>query len=208
MADQFQTEQEAFWAGEFGREYMDRNKGDHLLAANLALFARVLSQTRGIGSVIEFGANIGLNLQAITRLLPRAELAAVEINELAASQLRTNVKATVYCKSILEFEPEREYDLAVSKGVLIHIAPERLDDVYKRLWQASRRYILIVEYYNPTPMEIAYRGHRKRLFKRDFAGDLLQRYSNLHLRDYGFVYHRDSVFPGDDLTWFLLEKEC
>ena len=35
---------------------------------------------------------------------------------------------------------------------------------------------------------------------------MLDQYHNLHLVDYGFVYHRDHNFPQDDLTWFLLEK--
>jgi hypothetical protein len=28
----------------------------------------------------------------------------------------------------------------------------------------------------------------------------------MHLCDYGFVYHRDPLFPQDDITWFLMEK--
>ena len=31
----YQTEQEKFWAGEFGTDYIDRNKGEKLLASNL-----------------------------------------------------------------------------------------------------------------------------------------------------------------------------
>ena len=31
----FKTEQEAFWAGNFGTEYIKRNQGDDLLASNL-----------------------------------------------------------------------------------------------------------------------------------------------------------------------------
>jgi spore coat polysaccharide biosynthesis protein SpsF len=59
----FKTEQEAFWAGEFGNEYIKRNQGDALLAADLALFARALRVARGMGSCIEFDANIGMNLR-------------------------------------------------------------------------------------------------------------------------------------------------
>jgi len=44
------------------------------------------------------------------------------------------------------------------------------------------------------------------LFKRDFAGEMLDRYPALKLLDYGFVYRRDPLFPQDDMTWFLLEK--
>ena len=75
------------------------------------------------------------------------------------------------------------------------------------LWcKASNRYILIGEYYNPTPVTINYRGHDDRLFKRDFAGEMLDKHRNLKLVDYGFLYHRDNYFDQDDINWFLLEK--
>jgi spore coat polysaccharide biosynthesis protein SpsF len=45
------------------------------------------------------------------------------------------------------------------------------------------------------------------LFKRDFAGEMMDRYPDLKLLDYGFVYHRDPAFPDDDITWFLMEKK-
>jgi spore coat polysaccharide biosynthesis protein SpsF len=97
-------------------------------------------------------------------------------------------------------------DLVLVKGVLIHLNPDVLASVYELLRAASSRYICIVEYYNPSPVTIPYRGHTDRLFKRDFAGELLARYPELRLLDYGFVYHGDPNFPQDDLTWFLLEK--
>ena len=40
----------------------------------MALFARILSRTEKVRSVIEFGANIGLNLHALRLLLPDAKL--------------------------------------------------------------------------------------------------------------------------------------
>ncbi|MBV7550115.1 hypothetical protein KW849_27925 [Pseudomonas sp. PDM26] len=56
------------------------------------------------------------------------------------------------------------------------------------------------------PVEAPYRGNSGKLFKRDFAGEMLDRYDDLHLVDYGFDYHRDRQFPVDDITWFVLEK--
>ena len=53
---------------------------------------------------------------------------------------------------------------------------------------------------------VNYRGNSDRLFKRDFAGELMDRYP-LRLIAYGFSYHRDNYFPQDDSTWFLLEKK-
>ncbi|NDB35890.1 MAG: pseudaminic acid biosynthesis-associated methylase, partial [Flavobacteriia bacterium] len=43
--------------------------------------------------------------------------------------------------------------------------------------------------------------------KRDFAGELLDTFPDLRLVDYGFAYKRDTSFPQDDITWFLLEKQ-
>ncbi len=207
MKKDYSTPQEAFWAGEFGNEYVSRNRNEAHVAGNLALFSRILSRTSGIRTAIEFGANIGLNLVALKALLPQAEFSAIEINESAASELEKIGYVDVHRQSILEFGSGPDFDLVLIKGVLIHIHPEKLPEVYDRLYHCSRRYILIAEYYNPTPVAIPYRGHADRLFKRDFAGEMLDRFADLTLLDYGFSYHRDCNFPQDDLTWFLLEKK-
>ena len=91
--------------------------------------------------------------------------------------------------------------------MLIHIHPDHLTTVYDQLYNSSRKYILMAEYYNPSPVSVNYRGHEDRLFKRDFAGEIMDRYSDLKLIDYGFAYHRDPVWPQDDITWFLMEKK-
>ena len=201
----FETEQEQFWAGEFGTEYAGRNAGPHWVASNAALFSRVLQRTHGVGSVLEVGANTGLNLRALRSLLPDADLGAVEINPAAAKQLREWGECEVFEESALDFRPSRSYDLTFVKGVLIHINPDRLPDVYRLLVEASTRYVLVAEYYNPAPVEVPYRGHEGKLFKRDFAGEMMDAHG-LRLVDYGFVYRRDPNFPQDDLTWFLMEK--
>ena len=209
MQTEFKTEQETFWAGAFGDEYVDRNKNEHLVSGNIALFAKILACTGNVRSVFEFGANIGLNLIAIKHLLPNALLSAVEINKKAAAELKKVLKeAVVYHKSFLDFSLDTppHTDFVLIKGVLIHINPDMLPQVYQSLYSLSKRYICIVEYYNPTPVSVSYRGHEDRLFKRDFAGEMMDKYQDLRLVDYGFVYHRDSNFPLDDLTWFLLEK--
>jgi pseudaminic acid biosynthesis-associated methylase len=203
---QFKTEQEKFWAGEFGDEYIGRNQGADVDAANLAFFSRILERTQTVRSAIEFGANIGLNLKALRALRPGVALSAVEINLKAAAELEKLGGIKVYPQSILDFVPDQERDFSLIRGVLIHINPDSLPEVYDRLYKSSSRYICIAEYYNPTPVEVPYRGNREKLFKRDFAGEMLDRYPGLKLVDYGFAYHRDVNFPQDDLTWFLLEK--
>jgi pseudaminic acid biosynthesis-associated methylase len=199
------TEQEDFWAGEFGDRYIERNCDARIVAANMSLFSRILGKVGAIDSAIEFGANIGLNLRALRELFPRVRLSAVEINARAVRELRRIPNVAVHHQSIQEFAPQETHDLAFTKTVLIHIDPIDLPKTYDLLYQSGQRYICIAEYYNPTPVEVLYRGHRSRLFKRDFAGEMLDRFPDLSLVDYGFVYHRDAS-PQDDLNWFLFGR--
>ncbi len=206
MAVEFTTEQEAFWAGDFGDRYIDRNRDERLLASRTAMLSRLLASAGTIGSAVEFGANIGLNLRVLRQLVPGASLSAIEINPSAVEALRALDGVVVHHGSIVDEHVTEPHDLAFTSGVLIHISPDQLGQVYDNLYAGSRRYIAVAEYYNPTPVSVPYRGHQDRLFKRDFAGELMDRFPDLELRDYGFWYHRDPNFAADDITWFLLEK--
>lgn len=194
-----------FWAGDFGDEYISRNCSERLEKANWCMFSDALHKTNGdFDNMIELGANIGLNIEAIKRIYPHIKAAAVEINEKAFSRL-LKVADVAYNCNLFDSRITGQYDLAFTKGVLIHINPDDLQAAYKRLFDLSRRYILICEYYNPKPVEIEYRGEKGKLWKRDFAGEMMDAYP-LRLVDYGFVYHRDE-WPQDDVTWFLMEKK-
>ena len=78
--------------------------------------------------------------------------------------------------------------------------------IYELLYKTSKKYICIAEYYSPYPDGVEYRGYRDKLFKR-FAGEMLDKFKDLRLVDYGFIYHRDAIFPLGDVNWFLLEKK-
>ena len=202
----YHTPQESFWAGEFGDEYAERNVGENLVASNIALFSRVLGYTNNVKSVLELGANIGLNLIAIHSLLPSAAITGIEINAKAHLIMSKLNFVEAVQTSLFNLQTDRKWDFVFTKGVLIHLAPDMLQETYEVLYNSSSRYIFICEYYNPVPTEVKYRGHDSVLFKRDFAGEIMDTYPDLRLVDYGFVYHRDSNFPGDDLNWFLMEK--
>lgn len=205
----YKTEQEQFWSGDFGNEYISRNKGDELLASNIHFFSDILKHTQGIEEkgIIEFGCNIGMNLVAIRTLFPQIRLGGVEINQKATTILKEKVpEIEIYQDSILEYKADTKYSLSLIKGVLIHINPDELSIAYEKLYESSDKYICIAEYYNPSPVEIKYRGFENKLFKRDFAGEFLEQYPDTRLVDYGFVYHRDNNFTQDDITWFLISK--
>jgi spore coat polysaccharide biosynthesis protein SpsF len=203
----FKTPQEEFWSGEFGNDYIHRNESESLLASNLNFFSQALKSTFQPKSFFEFGANIGMNLKALKLLYPNAKIGGIEINEKAYQELRKLVDSNNVIKgSIFDLNLKEKYDCSLIKGVLIHINPDMLQNVYEKLYETSKKYILICEYYNPSPVTINYRGHKDRLFKRDFAGEFLEKYKDCQLIDYGFSYKGDPNFPQDDITWFLIEK--
>jgi pseudaminic acid biosynthesis-associated methylase len=204
----FKTDQENFWAENFGNEYIERNQGAQLLASNLNFFSKALAHAGQIKSCLEFGANIGMNLHALKLLYPLIELKGIEINKLAADELSKILgPENVFIGSIFDADIMAKVELSLIKGVLIHINPEMLQAVYQKLYDASSKYVLIAEYYNPFPVAIPYRGHTDRLFKRDFAGEFLEKFPDTELVDYGFAYKKDSAFPQDDITWFLIKKK-
>lgn len=199
---------EEFWKGEFGIEYAKRNTG--LVARNAVFFAKALLPVMGIRqpqSVLELGCGTGQNLEALQLLLgTQTELEGIEINEQAAKACKVGI---IHVRSLLGLTGStwlRTWDLVLTKGVLIHQPPEELPRIYDMMYRASNRYIFIAEYYNPTPVEVEYRGHQGVLWKRDFAGELMDQHPDVKLVDTGFAYHR-APQPQDDLTWFLLEKQ-
>jgi len=199
----YKTEQENFWATKFGDEYIDRNQNWMI---NTPFFSKVLDRTNNVVSIIEFGCNIGLNLRAINLLKPEAKLTGVEINKKAVDILRNDTDFDIVHSSIFDYKIQGLFDMSMVRGLLIHINPDMLNVVYEKLYQSSKRYILIDEYYNLTPVSIDYRGESDKLFKRDFAGEMLEKYPDLELVDYGFNYHRDNNFYKEDTNWFLLRK--
>ncbi len=199
------NEQEEFWAFEFGDDYISRNESIQLFNSNLDFFSKIFA---GLESkpdeILEIGANIGMNIKALQQILPKTNFTAIEINEKACEELR-KIECDVIEGSIFEIELEKKFNLVFTKGVLIHLSPEKLIEAYDKIYSWSSKYILLAEYYNPTPVMIPYRGEYEKLFKRDFAGEMLDRFPLLQLHKYGFVYHRDTS-PQDDINWFLLEK--
>lgn len=205
MSDQSTTE---FWSGDFGDSYASRNVGR--VEANIAFFSRVLpehlitaTKTR-IKSAVELGCGTGENLMALWKMIPSVSLFGIEVNESSADKCKvgTITRGSFLTKKILP------RDLSFTKGVLIHIAPPDLPLAYEKLYEASRKYILIAEYHNPTPVEVGYRGHRGKLWKRDFAAELWAAYPDLKLVSTGFAWKHDPAGSQDDLTWFLFRKKA
>lgn len=203
------NEQVAFWRGAFGNGYIDRNNADaEALGARRLMWQRILSPLdRPPSSILEVGANIGLNLRALAELVP-AELHAVEPNAKARTVLAGSGVLPAWrihdgTAAALPLA-DRIVDLVFTSGVLIHIAPDDLLASCREIHRVSSRYVACIEYFNPVPVEIPYRGHSGFLFKRDFGSFWADHFPDLDLVDYGFFWKRATGL--DDLTWWLFRK--
>ena len=195
------SEQEIFWSGEFGDNYFERNSDHNMFYC----FTKILfNNSISIKSVIELGANVGINLDTLKILYPGIKTFGVEINKKAFSKLEKNHSA--HNGSIYDFSINEKFDLTLSSGVLIHQDPSMLEDFYEKLFNLSKKYILLNEYHSPYPVELEYRGNKGKLFKRDFGKHLLSFYPQLKLVDYGFFWGHDPLYIGEDSNWFLFEK--
>jgi pseudaminic acid biosynthesis-associated methylase len=210
MVKSLANTQEKFWKGVFGIKYKSRNESTILKTSNKFFFKKCLKKTQKnkIKSMIEFGPNIGLNIIALQKILKLKKIRGVEINKIAYENLAKLKDVEAINKSVSSYKSKNKYDLVLSKGFLIHINPNQLNQTYKNIYNScsANGYILIAEYYSPKPVAIDYRGNKNVLFKRDFATEMLKIFKKkINLIDYGFAYHGDK-HPQDDLTWFLFKK--
>jgi pseudaminic acid biosynthesis-associated methylase len=196
-----------FWKGEFGKKYLARNMGR--VESNIAFFEKFLPErfktgsTHRLKSVVEFGCGAGENLLALSKVIKAVSLYGVEVNEDAADACKVG---TITRGSFLT-KPVFQRDLCLSKGLLIHIPPHDLPLAYKRIYESARRVIMLAEYHNPAPVEVEYRGHRGKLWKRDFAAELWAAYPDLKLESYGFAWKHDKTGPQDDLVVTIFTKK-
>jgi len=195
--------QEALWRGDFGKAYTIRQS--HSLLATRVFFRRALKEAElSNPQILEFGAGVGHNLLALKRMYEGAWLTGVEINESAFAELQVVANEAVL-NSILDWQGfVPKWDLVFTKGLLIHLHPDDLEKAYNAIYKCSNKYILLCEYFNPTPVSIEYRGESEALWKRDFAGDMLDLFP-MKVLDYGFWWSRDK-YPQDDIHYVLMEK--
>jgi pseudaminic acid biosynthesis-associated methylase len=205
----------ASWRGDFGTSYIRRNQATADITTEAAdVFRRVLGSSGLIGhitSVLEVGANVGINLIALRQILgPEARLSAVEPNPEACEVLRRNAEARL--ESVFETDAYRipvddnSFDLTFTNGVLIHVPPARLPDAMREIVRVSKRFVLTSEYFSHVPVEIPYRGQSGLLWKRDFGSAYLETCAALRPRQYGFLWQTE--FPHfDNLNWWMFEKQ-
>ena len=206
------TLQSGLWRSSFGDEYIERNPAS---AANVQaaamLWGQILHRIQGDPprSILEVGANVGINLRALRNLID-AELYAVEPNGTARQRLaeQSILPATHVLDGLASSIalPDGSIDLVFTRGVLIHIHPDDLLASCREMYRVARRYVVSIEYFSANPEELTYRNRSNALFKRDFGAFWLDHFGDLRVLDYGFAWQR--ITGLDNLTWWIFEKSA
>lgn len=204
------NEQQEFWAQNYAEEYIRKNSQfDSVLG--VVGWKEMLGSAKGVTSFLECGCNIGRNVDFLSEVLPNSTKSIVEISKPAFDFVTSKHHLIHAFNGPIEASsfPEK-FNLVFTIGVLIHINPDNLLKVMKKMFDYSDKYILIGEYFNRTPTMIEYQGQQNKLFKRDFGKLFIENF-NVELVDYGFLWGHIYDHAGfDDITWWLFKKpsEC
>lgn len=154
------------WRGRLGTEYAIRDKPR--IPERKDVFEKL--DMLGYPSVLEVGCNHGNNLDALSS----GRTVGVEPNQFARRIARQGGHEVIdgVCHN-LPFD-DREFDLVLTAGVLIHVPPRKLDRSIRELIRVTRGTLLCLEYIGDDEV-IPYRGHRKGIWKRDYGGEILKR---------------------------------
>lgn len=210
------TEQEKFWAGQFGKEYTDRNTRDpqvweSFYQENWGTTKKEINQ-KLIGElpkdvkILEVGSNTGMQLRCLQEM-GFTNLYGVELQHYAVE------KSKEYTKNIniiqgsgfdLPFK-DNFFDVVCTNGVLIHIHPNDHKTIMSEMLRCSKTYIMGFEYYAPQLTEVNYRGNDGFLWKGDFAQLFMDNFNNLEevRRDFYKYRQNDNV----DYAYLLKKKQ-
>lgn len=181
-----------FWENEFGDAYHKRNRVDW--RQRVTFWSHILELT-GARSVWEWGCGPGWNLTAIQSAASRTkrwfrvgedrpdeyqviqwpvQVYGTECNE-SAIQL-----ARVAGLDVNEWMPNEDdkFELACTVGALIHVPPDDVQDLMRKIVDASSDYVLAVEYDAQKESMVNYRGHDNKLWCRPYG----QMYQNMGLQ--------------------------
>lgn len=203
--------QEEFWVQNLSTSYMEANPYLGPIESRLAeeAWVQILNKINlaDISTFLECGSNIGRNVKTLSRVLPNARASVIEINPEALKICKMNNKIeSEFLGSIKDATFSTRFDLVFTCGVLIHINPEDLKFTLTNIFKFSKKYVVVAEYFNRTPVTIKYRGEDEKLFKRDWGKFVLDNFDT-ELVDYGFLWgHQYDAAGFDDITYWVFRK--
>lgn len=187
-----------YWKGANGNAYTERNSS---IDGRVGMFSEILEKLPVLPrSLLEVGANRGLNLDAISSLL-NARLIGMEPNSQAREQMAHESLDGIAQNIPL---PDNSVDMVFTCGVLIHVPPPDLIQTCNEIYRVASKYIVCIEYFADKLEEITYRGQNGLLWKQDFGKVYLDMFPELRVLGWGFFWKPMTGL--DNTTYWIFQK--
>jgi pseudaminic acid biosynthesis-associated methylase len=213
--NEFKTKQMKTWAGNFGKEYTDRNalslqELDLLYQGYFGITRTEMNQDFVADfnkdmRILEVGSNIGNQLLLLQKMGFK-NLYGIELQTYAVELSKSRTTGINIIQGSAFDIPFKDFffDMVFTSGVLIHIAPENIAVVLDEIYRCTKRYIWGMEYFAESYTQIEYREHSDLLWKTNFPKLFLDRFANIKLaKKKFFKYLNDDNVD----VMFLLLKE-
>jgi pseudaminic acid biosynthesis-associated methylase len=186
------TEQTEKWSGDFGRDYTQRNPQSFEELESIYLKNYGISRTElnrkfldGMDRsmrILEVGSNLGNQLVCLQRMGFKS-LFGIELQSYAVEMAKSKTKGINIIQGEASDIPFKDgfFDMVFTSGVLIHIAPQNLNDVLNEIHRCTKNYIFGFEYYSNETEEIPYRDNRDLLWKANYARKYIELFDDLSL---------------------------
>jgi len=211
------TKQTQAWAGQFGKEYTDRNaltlEEMELLYKKQYGITRTEMNSKFVGDferdirILEVGSNIGNQLLCLQNA-GFNNLYGIELQSYAVELSKSRTKGINIIEGSAFDIPFKDgwFDLIFTSGVLIHIPPWELDTALAEIYRCSSKFIWGLEYYASEHTQIPYRESKETtemLWKADFPTILCHQFPGLEaVKIRHFKYHDNDNVD----VMYLLEK--
>jgi pseudaminic acid biosynthesis-associated methylase len=208
------THQVQTWAGQFGKEYTDRNaltleemENSYIEKYGISrteLNNRFINDIDRSSRILEVGSNIGNQLLCLQKMGFK-DLYGIELQSYAVEFSKSRTKGINITENSGFDIPYKDdyFDLVFTSGVLIHIAPSDISRIMTEVHRCTKKYIWGFEYYAEDYTEISYRGKKNLLWKADFPKLYLDQFSDLELVKKDFL---DYLQDENTDVMFLLKK--
>jgi pseudaminic acid biosynthesis-associated methylase len=166
------------WSGEFGDDYVERNISidvvdkDYFQLTGLKyndIFSDFFQELDRDLSILEVGCNVGNNL-SILRSLGFTNLQGLDVNSKAIGIASSRYPDISFHNSSIQSckLPSKNFDLVYTAGVLVHIHPDTLTDVIKKILSLSKQYVFGFESFSESPSDVFYRNSNNLYWKQNF----------------------------------------